>query len=106
LVAIALFVQGLGNLFAEGGLGSALIQSQDISEYDIRSVFSTQILIGILISSTIAGTAPLLAAFFHKPDATPVIMVMALSFTIQAIGQTSNSLIRRNLEFNKSRSSA
>jgi O-antigen/teichoic acid export membrane protein len=101
LIAIALFVQGLGNLFAEGGLGSALIQSQNISDHDIRSVFSTQILIGMVMSSAIAGTAPLLAAFFHEPNAAPVIMIMALSFTLQAIGQTSNALIRKNFEFKK-----
>jgi O-antigen/teichoic acid export membrane protein len=101
LVAIALFVQGLGNLFAEGGLGSALIQSQDNSEQDIRSVFSTQMLIGIVMSSTIAAAAPLLAAFFHEANATPVIMIMALSFTLQAIGQTANALLRRNFEFKK-----
>lgn len=101
LVAIALFVQGLGGLFAEGGLGSALIQSRDISEHDIRSVFSTQILIGIVISSVVAGLAPLLADFFKAPNATPVIMTMALSFTIQAIGQTASALIRRDLEFKK-----
>ncbi len=101
LVAIALFVQGLGNLFAEGGLGSALIQSKDISEHDIRSVFTTQMLIGIFMSSAIASAAPLLAVFFHEPTAAPVIMVMALSFTIQAIGQTASALIKRNLEFKK-----
>ncbi|MEI6269354.1 MAG: lipopolysaccharide biosynthesis protein [Methylococcaceae bacterium] len=101
LVAIALFVQGLGNLFAEGGLGAALIQSKKISEHDIRSVFSTQLVIGIIMSSAIAGAAPLLAAFFHEPNATPVIMIMSLSFTIQAIGQTANALIRRNFEFKK-----
>ena len=101
LVAIAMFVQGLGNLFAEGGLGSALIQNQDISEHDIRSVFSSQVLIGIVITAVVTGTAPFLAAFFNEPNATPIIMMMALSFTIQAIGQTSNALIRRNFEFKK-----
>lgn len=101
LVAIALFVQGLGNLFAEGGLGSALIQSKDISDHDIRSVFSTQLLIGMFLSAIITGLAPLLAAFFKEPNATPVIMVMALSFTIQALGQTASALIKRNLEFKK-----
>jgi PST family polysaccharide transporter len=101
LVAIALFVQGLGNLFAEGGLGSALIQSQDIDEHDIRSVFTTQILIGLITSAVIIGLAPLLAGFFHEPNATPVIMAMALSFTLQAFGQTANALIRREFEFKK-----
>lgn len=101
LVAIALLIQGLGNLFADGGLGYSLIQSQEISDHDIRSVFSTQILIGIGITIVVSGLAPLLAAFFNEPNATPVIMVMALSFTIQAIGQTASALIRRNFEFKK-----
>ncbi|MDX8127145.1 lipopolysaccharide biosynthesis protein [Methylomonas sp. OY6] len=101
LVAIALLVQSLGNLFAEGGLGAALIQSQEISNHDIRSVFSTQLLIGVLISSVVAGLAPFLAVFFNEPKATLVIQVMALSFSIQALGQTANALIRRNLEFKK-----
>jgi PST family polysaccharide transporter len=101
LVAIALFVSGLGNLFAEGGLGAALIQSQNISDHDIRSIFSTQILIGMFITTVVAGAAPLLASFFNEPAAIPVIMIMALSFTIQAIGQTANALLRRNLEFKK-----
>ncbi|MDD2800014.1 MAG: lipopolysaccharide biosynthesis protein [Methylococcales bacterium] len=101
LVAIALLIQGLGNLFADGGLGSSLIQSQEISDHDIRSVFSTQILIGIGITTVVSGLAPLLAAFFNEPNSTPVIMVMALSFTIQAIGQTASALIRRNFEFKK-----
>ncbi len=101
LVAIALFVQGLGNLFAEGGLGSALIQSQDIDEHDIRSVFTTQILIGLITSAVIIGLAPLLASFFHEPNATPVIIAMALSFILQAFGQTANALIRREFDFKK-----
>ena len=101
LVAIALFVQGLGNLFAEGGLGSALIQSQDITEHDIRSVFTTQLLIGFITSAVIIGLAPLLANFFHEPNAAPVIMAMALSFILQAFGQTANSLLRREFEFKK-----
>ena len=69
LVAIALFVQGLGNLFAEGGLGTALIQSQEISEHDIRSVFSAQMVIGFFMSGAVIGSAPLLSAFFHEPMA-------------------------------------
>ncbi|WP_446809598.1 lipopolysaccharide biosynthesis protein [Methylomonas sp. 2BW1-5-20] len=101
LVAIALFVQGLGNLFAEGGLSSALIQSQNISEFDIRSVFSTQLVIGVLITCLVISLAPLLAVFFNEPNATPVIIAMSFSFTIQALGQTSSALIKKNLAFKK-----
>lgn len=101
LVAIALFIQSLGNLFAEGGLSSALIQSREISDHDIRGVFSMQLLIGLIMSGSVASLAPLLARFFNEPNATPVIMAMASSFTIQAFGQTAAALIKRDLKFKK-----
>jgi O-antigen/teichoic acid export membrane protein len=101
VVAIALFIQGLGNLFAEGGLGSALIQRAELSDHDVRSVFSAQLLIGLFLTAVIVGTSPWLAEFFNKPSAATVIMAMALSFTLQAFGQTAGALMRRHLEFKK-----
>lgn len=101
LVAIAMFVQGLAGLFADAGLGAALIQSKQITDHDIRSVFSTQCCIGLLICLTISLASPLLAVFFKDPNASPVITLMATSFLIQSIGQTANALARRNLEFKR-----
>ncbi len=99
LVAIALLIVGLGGLLAEGGLGAALIQSPEITSQDIRSVFSTQLVIGWCIAGLLASFAPWIADFFNNPAAVPVIMVMTLTFLIQPFGQTATALFRRRLEF-------
>lgn len=101
LVAIALLVLSLGNLFAEGGLGAALIQKRDITNQDIRSVFSAQILIGFFIAAAVIAFTPWIVLFFKKPDAKFVVMVMAISIAIQPVGQTATALLRRKLEFKK-----
>ena len=99
LIAIAFFVISLGNLFAEGGLGSALVQIRNINEKDIRSVFSAQFVIGFLIAIAIVTLTSLIVSFFKKPDAKFVIIVMALSFLIQPVGQAGTALLKRNMKF-------
>ena len=101
VVAIALLVLSLGNLFAEGGLGAALIQKRDITDQDIRSVFFAQILIGFFIAAAVIAFTPWIVSFFKKPDAKFVVMVMAISMAIQPVGQTATALLRRKLEFKK-----
>jgi PST family polysaccharide transporter len=98
-VAIAWLVLGLGNLVADFGLASALVQKQEISERDVRYVFTLQILAGSIMTVLISIAAPWIARFFNSNEAIPVIQVMGCLFLIQATGQTATSLLRRHLDF-------
>jgi PST family polysaccharide transporter len=99
LVAIAWLILGLGNLIADFGLASALVQKETISGRDIRYVFTLQMLVGILMTSAIVLAAPWIAGFFNSADAIPVLRAMACLFLIQAAGQTATALLRRNMDF-------
>jgi PST family polysaccharide transporter len=55
-------------------------------------------LAGITLTLLATLTSPLIAGFFKRVDATPVLYWMSLFFVIQAFGQTSTSLLRRNLD--------
>lgn len=99
LVAIAWLILGLGNLIADFGLASALVQRQEITGKDVRYVFTMQMLAGVVMTVLVVMTAPLVAAFFKSEDAIPVIQAMGALFLIQASGQTATSLLRRHLEF-------
>ena len=101
LVAIYMIVQGLGNLVTEGGLGIALVQNQKITEHDIRSVFSVQSYLGLIISISVACASSILASFFNQPKAENIIIVMSSCIFIQSLGQTSNSLLQKELGFKK-----
>ena len=97
LIAIAWLILGLGSLIAESGLGVALIQKPHVSSRDIRYVFSLQMLAGLVLALLFVALAPLIAAFFGRPDAALVLRWMSLLFVLQAFGQTASALLRRDL---------
>lgn len=101
IVAIAWLVLGVGNLVGDFGLASALVQQETITRKDIRYVFTMQMLSGLIMTLFIIFTAPYIAQFFKSPSAAFVIQVMGCLFLIQAAGQTSTSLLRRQLDFKK-----
>ena len=99
LVAIAWLILGLGNLVADFGLASALVQQKTISDRDIRYVFTLQMLVGIFMTAAIVIAAPWVASFFKSDNAIPVLRAMGCLFLIQAAGQTATALLRRNMNF-------
>jgi len=102
LVALAWLVLGLGNLVADFGLTSALIQCKEVTPNMVRYVFTLQTLAGFILTCLIGFGADWIADFFHQPKAKPVLQVMSLLFLLQALGQTAMSLLRRNLDFRRS----
>jgi len=99
LVAIAWFVIGLGNLISDLGFGSALVQREIVHVEDTRFVFTILVLVAMIMTITVVSTAGLVSEFFRRPDAIPVIQVLGLLFVVQAFGQVSASLLRRELNF-------
>lgn len=100
-VAVAWLVIGLGNLMADCGFGAALVQRRDLSTDDIRFVFTAQLGLGILLTSILAGAAPLVASIFRQPEVTPIVRALALVFALQGFGLTSQNLLKRDLAFRK-----
>jgi len=98
LVAIAWLMLGLGNLLADFGLSSALIQKAQISSRDIRHIFTLQMASGFVLTLLAAGTATWVAMFFGSKDAAPVLRWMSLLFLFQSFGQTATAILRRDLE--------
>jgi PST family polysaccharide transporter len=101
LVAIAWLILGLGNLVGDFGLASALVQQKEITDRDIRYVFTMQMLAGTIMTALIVIAAPWVAIFFKSTNATLVIQAMGCLFLIQAAGQTATSILRRHLDFKR-----
>jgi O-antigen/teichoic acid export membrane protein len=97
-VAVAMLVISLGNLLADVGLGSALIQKQDVSEHDVRFSFTVQLLFASALTLTGWALTPFIAEFFRQSAAIAVIRALLWMFMFQALGQTSTSLLRRQLK--------
>ena len=101
-IAAALLVIGLGNLLADGGFGSAIVQAPELDDADIRFAFTCQVFLGLVLTAICALSAPAVAVFLHDLAIKNVIQAISCVFVIQAIGQTSSSLLRRRLLYRES----
>lgn len=99
IVAVAWMILGVGNLFADLGFGSALVQRENLTPLDLRFIFTCQMAFASLLTAAGVLGAEYIAEYFHKPEATLVIQVMFLLFVLQAVGQTGAAVLRRSLNF-------
>ncbi len=101
LVAVCWLVIGAGNLIADFGFGSALVQRRSLRPSDTTAVFSAQLGIGVLLTAVVWASAGLVAAYFGRPELRAVMRALSLLFLVQAVGQTANGLLRRELKFRR-----
>lgn len=95
--AIATIVIGLANFFSD--LGMSIVQKQDITEADIRHVFTVQFMIGLATATTVFLLAGPLAVLLEDSRSSPVIAALSLVLLFNATSAVSMNLLRRQLDF-------
>jgi len=96
-VAIAMLLFSFGNLIASVGVGSALIQSTEINDRDIRFCFTSQMIVGITVSLLLGLSSPLWAEFFHVPELALLLRCISPVIAFQSFGTVSNAVLCRRL---------
>ena len=99
LVAMAGVFLRFATYFANMGMGQAIVQKIDLEEKDIRSAFTSSIILGVFFSALIWIASPLGALFFERPDVIPIIKGLSIAFLFTGLAITSESLLRRNMNF-------
>ena len=99
IIAVAMLLSGLAGLIADFGFSAALVQRKTVTEHDVRFAFTAQLALAVVLAGATFTAAPLFAAIFHQPAAVSVIRVLSAVFIIQAVGQVSAALLKRNLRF-------
>jgi O-antigen/teichoic acid export membrane protein len=95
VLAFTMFVQ----LFADLGLGAALIQTPRLTELDKSTVFWTSLPLGI--GWTVLGVAfswPL-ASIYGEPSLQPLFAAFSISFLIASLTTVPNALLMRAMDF-------
>ena len=88
------FVQTMTQL----GLGTAVIQSQEVTEAQVSAIFLIQVSINFIISLACFFGAPLAATFFEEPKLTELIQVLAWLVMINSFG-FPQVVMRKRLQF-------
>jgi PST family polysaccharide transporter len=99
VVAAALIVIALGQLFTDSGFAAAVVQREDLTDRHITSAFSWSLVTGGVMTAVVYLTAPLTAAFFHQPSVEPVMRGLSFTFLLQGPGLIAEALLQRDLDF-------
>ena len=102
LVVTAQILTGALNYVAAAGMSDAIIRAKSISERDIRTVFTAQLIVAIALTALIISIAPWFAQFFREDSLTAVLQVSALAFLLRPFMHTPLALLQRAERFRDS----
>lgn len=101
LLAMASVLLALLGMFAEVGLGPALIQQKEIDEQKMRQAFGIVLLVNIGLFLFLNLLAPLVARFYSEPRLTDIVRVLSIQFLLGPLCVLPDVILQRQLEFKK-----
>lgn len=101
LVAAAMLPISLGQLLIDQGMSAELIQKPTLDSRDLRQARKRQIVVGSVLSATLALSSSLLAHWYHIPALKSVVLWLSPLFFFQALSQVPLALLKRHLCFQR-----
>lgn len=101
IVAVATVAVSFLTVLQDLGLGPALIQRRSDIERATNVVFTLNLLLGVSLTAIAYLIAPFVADYFHEPSATPLLRVLGLTFTLEALGAVHLVRLQRELRFGR-----
>ncbi|MBK7917791.1 MAG: oligosaccharide flippase family protein [Chloroflexi bacterium] len=95
LVAMATVFTSFMAIFAEQGLGQAIVQREQLEPEHLDTAFWTNLLVGTgltLLSIMLSG---LVAKIFREPKLQPVVAILSVTFVLTALSSTQQALLQR-----------
>ena len=99
VVAVAMTTIVALEIVKDLGTGAALIQRPAVDQRMLSSVFYLNVVAGLVAAGLMAAGAPVVAALFDTPEATPVVRAFALVLVLGGVTQVHHALLRRRMRF-------
>ncbi|ADV46972.1 lipopolysaccharide biosynthesis protein [Nitratifractor salsuginis] len=99
LIALAAVFIGIASIFADMGLGSALIQRRKVLPIHYSSVFYFNLVSSLLLTIIVCIASNSIAGFFNNDALSVLIRVISLTFIINAFSSVQRTKLRRELNY-------
>jgi PST family polysaccharide transporter len=99
LVALAMAVIAIFEVFRESGFNDSLIQRAELRQAHLNTIFTVTLAIGVAITVTLALTAGLVADAFGEPELADVLWALSVVPTLASLSATKDALLRREMRF-------
>jgi len=101
VVALALVALNFLSIVKDFGLGAALIQRRGEIDDAANTVFTSNLILGIILSALVFPLSPVIADYYNTPVISPVLRFLGLSFAINSLGAVHILLLMRGLDYRK-----
>ncbi len=99
VVGMAMVVIAMGQLFADFGIGSAIVQSRDTDPTSVDSAFWANVAIAGLVAAGLSVSAGWIALFYGDPRVAPVLISLSISLVIAAMVNVPRALLHKAMDF-------
>jgi O-antigen/teichoic acid export membrane protein len=97
--AVGMALVGIIAVVRELGVGTYIVQEDDLSPQRVRAAFWLAVLMGAALSMLVLGASLPAGYFYRDPRVTSVVVVLGLSFALTPLGSVSQALLSRELRF-------
>lgn len=99
LIGIIGIFTAIFNIILDSGLSVALIRKKDVTDTDYCTVFWTNLLLSIVLTSILYVGAPVIGHFFNRPELVPYIHVMSFILVLNALSITQQAILTKRIDF-------
>lgn len=100
-VALVTIIITVLSVFIDSGLGSSLIQKNEVDDLDYSSVFYFNVIVCLILYAILFVTSPTIARFYNQNQLVSIIRVLGLTLIISGFKNIQNAYVSRNLIFKK-----
>lgn len=97
LVAMILVVVRFADIFADLGMGAALVQRPTVGPGEWRTALALNVGLGVVFAGIAAAAAPLVADLFGRSELTQLVRYLAVYFVIRAAALVGQAWLLRQL---------
>lgn len=88
-------------VFAQSGLGQALVQRRNIDNTEFSTVFYFSLVFSIVLYGILFICSPFIAHFYSEPVLTPVVRVLGVTVIIGAINSVQQAYVQKTMQFKR-----
>jgi teichuronic acid exporter len=99
LLSMATVFLALLGMFAEVGLGPALVQKTDLTPQTVQRAYGVIWSVNLVLFALLNLGAELVAGFYSEPRLVPVLRVLSLQFLVIPFGVIPEVMLQRKLEY-------
>lgn len=101
LVSMASVFVGFIWIFKDLGIGSAVVQREELTQRLLSTVFWANLGLGVFAALTLVLIAPFVGRFYHQPSVALLLDVLSLAFVISGAAVLQQALLERHLRMRR-----